>query len=172
MVSLKTMLLSTVAKVRKKAVNSVETRLQNQSKRKSKGIDGYIFGFSSKDKSEGSGRRHKQLIWFPKQGKQLKKSSYMKEKVRVYCSCEYFNFFCAYALNISDNCIPRKAIKYAMKTPAKEKNPTNKKLLCKHLYSAALLIASKKTKITGLTKFRNSFKYVKVKSKLLNLFIL
>ena len=108
---------------------SVKYRLHTSGERTLTDKDGYMFSFSAKD-TKGSGRLHKQLVWFdvPKVTPKLVPNA------KVYCSCEFFNFYLAYALNKRDACVPMKDINYAMNTKAPITNHFNKNYLCKHLY--------------------------------------
>ena len=141
MKKLKTLKKFTVPKIVAKS-KTIRSKLQNRNPRKIDDVKGTIFGFSSKDEGEGSGRYHKQLIWFPSTKVNVK--NYLSLPVKVYCSCEFFNYYLAYALHKNKNLLPRKALQFAMTNPAKKTNPTNRTYLCKHLFNASKLIGKRK----------------------------
>ena len=129
---------------------------------------GFAFEFKSSDPVQGSGRYHRQTIWYD--SSKVKKSNYLNTPVRVFCSCEYFNYYLAYALGKHKSVIPRKEISYAVKTPARVTNPGSVPFICKHLYAIAMMGRKRKFNIKAslmITDKVIKMKYVKVKSNLI-----
>ena len=124
--------------VAKRAKNSVETELKHFGMKLLLGRQGYIFGFASEDHPSGTGRNHRQVIWFSETD--INAKNFEKVGVKVQCNCEYYNYFLAYALNYHNTALPRKINDYALETEAPERNPKNIPHLCKHLYAAAAML--------------------------------
>lgn len=129
---------------------------------------GFAFEFKSSDPVQGSGRYHRQTIWYD--ASKVKKSNYLNTPVRVFCSCEYFNYYLAYALGKHKSVIPRKEISYAVKTPARVTNKNSVPFICKHLYAIAMLGRKRKFNIKAslmITDKVIKMEYVRIKSNLI-----
>ncbi len=93
----------------------------------------------SRDPSkQGSGRIHQQVVWFNSEKVNVK--NYLQSRVQVYCTCEFFNYRLAYALNKYNSAFMDNSIEYAMNNAAKITNPSNRPYLCKHLYAVCRTI--------------------------------
>lgn len=93
---------------------------------KTKGGHHAIKGVCKSDKGEGSGRPHKcSVIGLDKDQDVMSK----QKRVIVSCECEFFLFYCEYALTTWGAA----RIKYSNGEPATVRNPANVPLVCKHL---------------------------------------
>lgn len=100
--------------------------LKKMSRANTKGGHPAIKGVCVSNKGEGSGRPHKcSVIGLDKEKPTISK----QKRVIVSCDCEFFLFYCEYALTTWGAA----RIKYSNGEPADVRNPANVPLLCKHL---------------------------------------